>query len=44
MAIDLGTRGIRVNAVSPGPIDAGRPEVTKLMQERPEFLQVLAAT
>ena len=29
MAIDLGTRGIRVNAVSPGPIDAGRPEVTK---------------
>ena len=39
MAIDLGKRGIRVNAVSPGPIDAGRPEVTKLLEERPEFLQ-----
>ncbi len=39
MAIDLGKRGIRVNAVSPGPIDAGRPEVTKMLQERPEFLQ-----
>lgn len=39
MAIDLGKRGIRVNAISPGPIDAGRPEVTKLLQDRPEFLQ-----
>jgi NAD(P)-dependent dehydrogenase (short-subunit alcohol dehydrogenase family) len=39
MAIDLGTRGIRVNAVSPGPIDAGRPEVTRMLQERPEFLK-----
>lgn len=39
MAIDLGKRGIRVNAISPGPIDAGRPEVTKLLEERPEFLQ-----
>lgn len=39
MAIDLGKRGIRVNAVSPGPIDAGRPEITKLLEERPEFLQ-----
>jgi len=39
MAIDLGKCGIRVNAVSPGPIDAGRPEVTKLLQDHPEFLQ-----
>ncbi len=39
MAIDLGTRGIRVNAVSPGPIDAGRPEVTQMLRERPEFLK-----
>ncbi|MCO5223106.1 MAG: SDR family oxidoreductase [Thermomicrobiales bacterium] len=39
MAIDLGTRGIRVNAVSPGPIDAGRPEVTRMLAEHPEFLQ-----
>lgn len=39
MAIDLGKRGIRVNAISPGPIDAGRPEVTKMLEERPEFLQ-----
>src|SRR5690349_4794779 len=39
MAIDLGTRGILVNAVSPGPIDAGRHEVTRMLQERPEFLK-----
>jgi meso-butanediol dehydrogenase/(S,S)-butanediol dehydrogenase/diacetyl reductase len=27
MAIDLGTEGIRVNAVSPGIIDSGRPDI-----------------
>ena len=32
MAIDFGTRGIRVNAVSPGIIDAGRPDVVRLKQ------------
>lgn len=30
MAIDFGTRGIRVNAVSPGIIDAGRPDIERL--------------
>jgi NAD(P)-dependent dehydrogenase (short-subunit alcohol dehydrogenase family) len=30
MAIDLGKRGIRVNAISPGPIDAGRPDQERL--------------
>jgi glucose 1-dehydrogenase len=32
MAIDLGKRGIRVNAISPGPIDAGRPDQERLKQ------------
>ena len=30
MAIDFGTRGIRVNAVSPGIIDADRPDIERL--------------
>jgi meso-butanediol dehydrogenase/(S,S)-butanediol dehydrogenase/diacetyl reductase len=30
MAIDFGARGIRVNAVSPGIIDAGRPDIERL--------------
>ncbi len=30
MAIDFGTRGVRVNAVSPGIIDAGRPDIERL--------------
>ncbi|HMQ30064.1 MAG TPA: SDR family NAD(P)-dependent oxidoreductase [Chloroflexaceae bacterium] len=30
MAIDLGARGVRVNAVSPGIIDAGRPDIERL--------------
>lgn len=33
MAIDFGTRGIRVNAISPGIIDAGRPDVERLKQD-----------
>lgn len=33
MAIDFGKRGIRVNAVSPGIIDAGRPDIERLKQD-----------
>jgi meso-butanediol dehydrogenase/(S,S)-butanediol dehydrogenase/diacetyl reductase len=33
MAIDLGARGIRVNAISPGIIDSGRPDVERLKQD-----------
>lgn len=33
MAIDFGTRGIRVNAVSPGIIDAGRPDIEQLKRD-----------
>lgn len=33
MAIDFGTRGVRVNAVSPGIIDAGRPDIERLKQD-----------
>lgn len=33
MAIDFGTRGIRVNAISPGIIDSGRPDLVVLKQD-----------
>ncbi len=33
MAIDFGTRGIRVNAISPGIIDSGRPDLVALKQD-----------
>ena len=33
MAIDFGTRGIRVNAISPGIIDSGRPDLEALKQD-----------
>ncbi|NJN17755.1 MAG: SDR family oxidoreductase [Oscillochloris sp.] len=33
MAIDFGKRGIRVNAVSPGIIDAGRPDIERLKHD-----------
>jgi len=33
MAIDFGTRGIRVNAISPGIIDSGRPDIQRLKQD-----------
>jgi NAD(P)-dependent dehydrogenase (short-subunit alcohol dehydrogenase family) len=33
MAIDFGTRGVRVNAISPGIIDAGRPDIERLKQD-----------
>ncbi len=32
MAIDFGTRGIRVNAISPGIIDSGRPDIERYKQ------------
>jgi NAD(P)-dependent dehydrogenase (short-subunit alcohol dehydrogenase family) len=32
MAIDFGKRGIRVNCISPGIIDAGRPDIQELKQ------------
>jgi NAD(P)-dependent dehydrogenase (short-subunit alcohol dehydrogenase family) len=38
MAIDLGKRGVRVNAVSPGIIDAGRPDIERLKRD-PAVLQ-----
>jgi NAD(P)-dependent dehydrogenase (short-subunit alcohol dehydrogenase family) len=38
MAIDFGTRGIRVNAISPGIIDAGRPDVERLKRD-PEVMR-----
>lgn len=33
MAIDFGTRGIRVNAISPGIIDSGRPDIQRYKQD-----------
>lgn len=33
MAIDFGARGIRVNAISPGIIDAGRPDIERLKRD-----------
>jgi NAD(P)-dependent dehydrogenase (short-subunit alcohol dehydrogenase family) len=33
MAIDFGTRGIRVNALSPGIIDSGRPDIERLKHD-----------
>jgi 3-oxoacyl-[acyl-carrier protein] reductase len=32
MAIDFGKHGIRVNAISPGIIDSGRPDIERLKQ------------
>ena len=32
MAIDFGKRGVRVNAISPGIIDSGRPDIDRLKQ------------
>jgi NAD(P)-dependent dehydrogenase (short-subunit alcohol dehydrogenase family) len=33
MAIDFGTRGIRVNAISPGIIDSNRPDIQRYKQD-----------
>lgn len=33
MAIDYGTKGVRVNCISPGIIDAGRPDVERLKRD-----------
>lgn len=33
MAIDFGKQGIRVNAISPGIIDSGRPDIERLKQD-----------
>jgi meso-butanediol dehydrogenase / (S,S)-butanediol dehydrogenase / diacetyl reductase len=38
MAIDFGKRGVRVNCISPGIIDAGRPDLEELKQ-RPEVMR-----
>jgi NAD(P)-dependent dehydrogenase (short-subunit alcohol dehydrogenase family) len=38
MAIDFGRQKVRVNAISPGIIDSGRPDIEALKQ-RPEMLQ-----
>jgi NAD(P)-dependent dehydrogenase (short-subunit alcohol dehydrogenase family) len=38
MAIDFGTRGIRVNAISPGIIDSGRPDIQRYKQD-PAMMQ-----
>jgi NAD(P)-dependent dehydrogenase (short-subunit alcohol dehydrogenase family) len=33
MAIDFGRQGVRVNAISPGIIDSGRPDIERLKQQ-----------
>jgi NAD(P)-dependent dehydrogenase (short-subunit alcohol dehydrogenase family) len=33
MAIDFGKQGIRVNAISPGIIDSGRPDIQELKKD-----------
>jgi NAD(P)-dependent dehydrogenase (short-subunit alcohol dehydrogenase family) len=38
MAIDYGTSGVRVNAISPGIIDTGRPEQVELKKD-PEVVR-----
>ncbi|CAN5526855.1 beta-ketoacyl-ACP reductase [soil metagenome] len=38
MAIDFGKQRIRVNAISPGIIDSGRPDILELKQE-PEMME-----
>lgn len=38
MAIDFGKHGIRVNAISPGIIDSGRPDIERYKQD-PAIMQ-----
>lgn len=38
MAIDFGKHGVRVNAISPGIIDSGRPDITRLKHD-PDILR-----